>query len=449
VTLLPHHEIEAVVERTPLIRIIGRVSRVAGLLVEGSVPGAHLGMVCRLQLPDSDPSQAVPAEIVALRDGTVSLMPLAGVQGIQAGTHIHTTTEQPVVAVGDGLLGRVLDGWGSPIDLGPRIKRSDTPTRLPLTPPPLNPLQRSLIERPLSVGIRCIDAMLTCGEGQRLAILSGAGVGKSTLLGMMARNTEADVTVIGLIGERGREVKRFVERDLGPTGLKRAVVVAATSDHAPALRVRAARVATTIAEYFRDQGKKVLLLMDSLSRVAMAQRELGLAVGEPPATKGYPPSSFAIIPRLLERAGTGIGVGSITGFYTVLLEDDDLGDPIGDAVRATADGHIVLSRRLADRGHFPAIDILPSISRVMPEVTSQEHVQAAMTVRSLLADYREVEDLVNLGAYERGSNPRYDRALIAYPDIEPWLSQSVNEVAEMEDSINSLHALATRYGRAA
>jgi flagellum-specific ATP synthase len=307
-------------------------------------------------------------------------------------------------------------------------------------------LDRSIIERPLSVGIRALDTLLTCGEGQRCSILSGAGVGKSTLLGMMCRNTEADVTVIGLVGERGREVKRFVNQDLGTDGLKRAVVVAATSDHAPALRVRAARVATTIAEYFRDQGLRVLLLMDSLSRVAMAQRELGLAVGEPPATRGYPPSAFAIIPRLLERAGPGIGKGSITAFYTTLLEGDDLGDPIADCVRATSDGHIVLSRSLADRGHYPAVDVLASVSRVMPEVVDSDHRACAMTIRKLIADYREVEELVSLGAYQRGSTPRYDRALAAYPAIEKFLKQQVEEPMDMEASIEAMRQLAQAHG---
>jgi flagellum-specific ATP synthase len=288
--------------------------------------------------------------------------------------------------------------------------------------------------------------MLTCGQGQRMAIMAGAGVGKSTLLGMMCRNTEADVTVIALVGERGREVKRFVSSDLGPEGLKKAVLIAATSDHAPALRVRAARVAMAVAEYFRDQGKRVLLLVDSLSRVAMAQRELGLAVGEPPATRGYPPSAFAIIPRLLERAGPGTGKGSITGFFTTLLEGDDLGDPVGDAIRATTDGHIVLSRALAERGQFPAVDVLGSVSRVMPEVVSEKQRAEAMVIRSLLADHGEVEELATLGAYQRGSNPKYDRALAAYPAIRAWLRQPVSEARNMSESVQQMSEIATKYG---
>lgn len=444
-SLLPLPLLERVVRRTQPQKVSGRVNRVAGLLVEGSIPGAHLGMVCRLQLPGADSRDAVPAEVVALRGSTVSLMPLGGVQGIRTGTRILSTGEQPFVAAGPALLGRVLDGWGNPMDgLGP--VDGEHAERYPLDPPPLNPLRRSLIAEPLSVGIRSIDALLTCGQGQRLAIMAGAGVGKSTLLGMMARNTEADVTVIALVGERSREVKRFVEHDLGTDGLVRAVVVSATSDHAPALRVRAARVATAIAEYFRDRGQRVLLLMDSLTRVAMAQRELGLAVGEPPATKGYPPSAFAIIPRLLERAGTGVGAGSITGFYTTLLEGDDLGDPVGDAVRATTDGHIVLSRGLADRGHFPAVDVLPSVSRVMPEVVGEAHVRAAQAIRALLADYAEIEDMDLLGAYTRGSNPRFDRAIQARPEILAWLRQDTREAADMDESVAGMSALAARFG---
>ena len=448
-SLLPHADLSRAIRRARPHRVSGRVTRVAGLLVEGSIPRAHLGMVCRLVLPGGDMRDTVPAEVVALRGGSVSLMPLGGVQGIQTGTRILSTGEQPLVRVGPGLLGRVLDGWGNPMDGKGAITLAGS-ERYPLDPPPLNPLERAMVSRPLSVGVRVLDSMLTCGQGQRLAILAGAGVGKSTLLGMMCRNTEADVTVIALVGERGREVKRFVAHDLGRKGLKRAVLIAATSDHAPALRVRAARVATAIAEYFRDQGKRVLLLMDSLSRIAMAQRELGLAVGEPPATKGYPPSAFAIIPRLLERAGPGIagpqGEGSITGLYTTLLEGDDLGDPVGDCVRATSDGHIVLSRALADRGQFPAVDVLASTSRVMSEIVSPEHQRAAMGMRTLLADHAEVAELAAIGAYTRGSTPRFDRALAAYPDIRRWLCQSTDERTDIGESVAELQQLVATHG---
>ncbi len=432
--LLPMPSLRDVVARAPRYRVSGRVTRVAGLLVEGSLPGARLGMVCRLKLPGMALDEAVPAEVVALgHDRTVSLMPLGGVTGIRTGTEICTTNEEPAVVVGNALLGRVLDGWGEPIDGKGPVTRAPLPERYLLDPPPLNPLQRGAVDKPLSVGVRVIDGMLTCGQGQRMAILAGAGVGKSTLLGMMCRNTDADVTVMALIGERSREVKRFVDHDLGPGGLKRSVVVAAVSDQAPALRVRAARVA-------------VLLLVDSLSRVAMAQRELGLAVGEPPATRGYPPSSFAIIPRLLERAGPGIGSGSITAFYTTLLEADDLGDPIGDAVRATTDGHIVLSRQLADRGQFPAVHVLQSSSRVMGDIASPEHIEAARRVRALLADYDEVEELVTLGAYKAGSQPRYDRALEAQADIARWRVQAEDESADLSESVQALIGLSDSHG---
>ncbi|MFT7623688.1 MAG: flagellum-specific ATP synthase [Myxococcota bacterium] len=445
--LLPMKQLEAMVRRSPVYRVSGRVTRVSGLLVEGSLPGARLGMVCRLKLPGMRLDEAVPAEVVALgHDRTVSLMPLGGVTGIHAGAEIHTTNEEPSVVVGRGLLGRVLDGWGTPIDGKGSVTSSANPVRYLLDPPPMNPLERGDVDAPLSVGVRSIDALLTCGRGQRMAILAGAGVGKSTLLGMMCRNTDADVTVMALVGERSREVKRFVEHDLGPEGLKRGVVVAAVSDQAPALRVRAARVATSIAEYFRDQGKRVLLLVDSLSRVAMAQRELGLAVGEPPATRGYPPSSFAIIPRLLERAGPGTNGGSITAFYTTLLEGDDLGDPIGDHVRATTDGHIVLSRRMADRGQFPAVDVLKSTSRVMGDIAQPDHAEAARTIRQLMADYDDVEELVTLGAYKLGTQAKYDRALTAAPDIARWRAQRVEEDADMDESIAGLMGLAAKHG---
>ena len=443
--LLPLSDIQNAVDRVQPYRLTGRVTGVSGLLVEGSVPSAQLGMVCQLQLSAHRHDLVVPAEVVAINHGRVSLMPLGGVTGIQHGTPILTTAERPVLAVGDGLLGRIVDGWGNPLDGSPLY---DTLDRYPLEAAPMNPLLRSTVEKPLSVGVSAIDSMLTCGTGQRMAILAGAGVGKSTLLGMMCRNTDADVTVIGLIGERGREVKHFIDRDLGPEGMKKAIVVAATSDHAPALRVRAARVATTIAEYFRDQGKRVLLLVDSLSRVAMAQRELGLAVGEPPATKGYPPSAFTIIPRLLERAGPGIGAGSITAFYTTLLEGDDLGDPIGDAVKATTDGHIVLSRALADRGHFPAIDILSSTSRVMSEVVTPQHRAAAGVIRNLLADHRQVEELATIGAYQRGTRADYDRALDAWPQVSQFLRQPISNAISLEDSVTHLSALAAEFGGA-
>jgi FliI/YscN family ATPase len=373
-------------------------------------------------------------------------MPLLAVPGLTTGTVVRPVIDDQSVGVGSQLIGRVIDGWGHPMDGGPPVH--DT-ARYPLQPPPMNPMERGLIERPLPLGIVAVDGLLSCGEGQRVAILAGAGVGKSTLLGMMARHTSADVTVVGLIGERSREVKRFVDVDLGEEGRKRSVVVAATSNTAAALRIRAARVATSVAEYFRDKGMRVLLLMDSLTRVAMAQRELGLATGEPPTTKGYPPSSFAIIPQLLERAGMGgQGGGSITGFYTALLEGDDLGDPIGDAIRATTDGHIVLSRRLAERGHFPAVDVLASTSRVMPEVVTSDHRDSAAAIRRVLADLREVEELLALGAYERGSVQRFDRALSFTDEIMAMLRQPAGESRDFAQTCARISTIGRKIMRA-
>lgn len=435
-TLLPWDAIERTLETARPIRANGKVLRAAGLLVDATLPGARLGMAVRLMIPGHD--GGVPAEVVSIADGVASLMPLLGVPGLTTGTEVRPVIDDQTIGVGAQLVGRVIDGWGHPIDGGPPIH--DT-ARYPLQPPPLNPMERGLIEQPLPLGIVAVDGLLTSGEGQRVAILAGAGVGKSTLLGMMARHTAADVTVVGLIGERSREVKRFVDVDLGEEGRRRTVVVAATSNTAAALRIRAARTATAVAEYFRDQGMRVLLLMDSLTRVAMAQRELGLATGEPPTTRGYPPSAFAIIPQLLERAGMGVGGGSITGFYTALLEGDDLGDPIGDAIRATTDGHIVLSRRLAERGHFPAIDVLSSTSRVMPEVVTADHRDAAAAIRRSLADLREVEELLALGAYERGSVARFDRALTFADEILGTLRQPAGEARDFTQSCARINAI--------
>ncbi|GMV43234.1 MAG: ATP synthase [Myxococcales bacterium] len=442
-SLLPWSAIEGTLETARPIRACGKVLRAAGLLVDATLPGARLGMSVRLMIPGH--SGGVPAEVVSISDGVASLMPLLGVPGLTTGTEVRPVIDDQTVGVGDHLIGRVIDGWGNPLDGGPPLHDR---ARYPLQPAPLNPMDRGLIEHPLPLGIVAVDGLLTCGEGQRVAILAGAGVGKSTLLGMMARHTGADVTVVGLVGERSREVKRFVDVDLGPEGRKRAVVVAATSNTAAALRIRAARTATAVAEYFRDQGMRVLLLMDSLTRVAMAQRELGLATGEPPTTRGYPPSAFAIIPQLLERAGMGVGVGSITGFYTALLEGDDLGDPIGDAIRATTDGHVLLSRRLAERGHFPAIDVLGSVSRVMPEVVTPDHRDAAAAVRRCLADLREVEELLALGAYERGSVVRFDRALSFADEILTALRQPAEEPRDFTQSCARVAAIGRKIIRA-
>jgi FliI/YscN family ATPase len=410
--------VDRVLRDTPTLLLSGRVTRVAGLLVEAQLQGAKLGMTCRIMIPEKE--DGVLAEVVAFRDGIVSLMPLSTVTGIQLGTPVEPLSHEPTIGVSDSVLGRVLDGWGHPIDQGPPIYPTD---RVPLHPAPLNPMLRGVITEPLSVGVKAIDGALTCGQGQRLAIMAGAGVGKSTLLGMMARNTNADVTVLALVGERSREVKRFVETELGATGLQRTVVVASTSNTVVALRLRAAYLAMSIAEYYRDQGLRVLFLLDSLTRVCMAQRELGLAIGEPPTTRGYPPSSFSLIPAILERAGPGVNGGSITALYTVLLEGDDMGDPIGDAVRAVTDGHIVLSRKLAEQGHFPAIDVLASTSRVMTEVVSEAHQQASTTLRRILADLREAEEMQTFGAYRPGEVARFDLAMSVAKDVRQFLCQ--------------------------
>ncbi len=438
---LPWAAIDLALAEVQPISLSGRVMRVNGLVVEGSLPRARLGMICRLMVrgePDG-----VPAEVVALREGSCSLMPLRGVSGITSGTPIEVVEELSGVLASPRIVGRVLDAWGQPIDGGEPLFGM---ARVPLMPPPLNPMERSLVNRSLTMGVSAIDALLTAGEGQRVVIMAGAGVGKSTLLGMLARSSDADVTVVAMIGERSREVKRFVEVELGEKGLSRSVVVAATSDTAVALRIRAAYVATALAEYFRDQGKRVLLLMDSLTRVCMAQRELGLATGEPPTTRGYPPSAFAIIPRLLERAGQGVGTGSITAFYTALLEGDDTSDPIGDAIRAVTDGHIVLSRDLAERGHFPAIDILASTSRVMSDVVDPEHRRAAGSVRRLIADLKEVRELMSFGAYKPGDVPRLDRALTFQSPLEDLILQSAEgEPRQFDELRGKLIALHNRF----
>lgn len=436
---LPWSRIDRSIAETRGIRVSGRVAKVGGLLVEGTMPGAKLGMLCHLMIrgvPDG-----VPAEIVALREGMAALMPLSAVSGITVGTRIEPGDHDPTVAVGEAMIGRVVDGWGKPIDGGPPIHAHE---RYPLQPPPLNPMERGLVDRPLSVGIKSVDGLLTCGDGQRVVIMAGAGVGKSTLLGMMARNTEADVTVCALIGERSREVKKFVGGELGEHGLRRSVVVSSTSNTSVALRLRAARVATSIAEYFRDKGLRVLLLMDSLTRVCMAQRELGLATGEPPTTRGYPPSAFTIIPQLLERAGPGTRGGSITAYYTALLESDDLGDPIADAIRAVTDGHIVLSRSLAEQGHFPAVDVLASTSRVMSEVVGLPHRTAAADVRRVLANLAEAEELQKFGAYNRGEVARFDRAMGMADDLRSLLQQPSEEGVAFDQSRSLLLALGER-----
>lgn len=404
----------------------GRVQSVVGLLVEASELHAAVGELCHIYEDEHPNGRRIKAEVVGVRGRNSVLMPLEETVGLRSGCLVERSALPLTVRVGDALLGRVIDANGRPLDMkGPLTLTEQQPVH---NEPP-SPLQRRMIDTPLRTGVRAIDAFLTLGRGQRIGIFSGSGVGKSTLLGMIAREAQADINVIALIGERGREVQEFIADNLGEEGLRRSVVVAVTGDQAAMTRVKGASVAIAIAEYFRDQGKDVLLMMDSVTRVAMAQREIGLAVGEPPTTRGYTPSVFALLPRLLERAGSGIH-GSITGIFTVLVDGDDMNEPIGDAVRGILDGHIVLSRKLVQANHFPAIDVLQSVSRVMPRVTSPEDRKIAADARTLLATYREIEDLIRIGAYQKGNNPATDRAVAAHDSIRQFLQQDVHEVPE-------------------
>jgi flagellum-specific ATP synthase len=422
-------------EELNAVRVSGRVTDVIGLVVEASGPGAPVGSLCRI---GGAGTEGIPAEVVGFRTGRVLLMPLGDLAGVAPGSPVVLVRERPLVRVGDGALGRVLDGLGQPLD-GRGAVDAGGESEYPLYGQRMNPLHRRPIREPLDLGIRAMNALLTCGRGQRLGIFAGSGVGKSALLGMIARYTRAEVNVIGLIGERGREVREFIERDLGE-GISRSVVVAATSDQPPLVRIRGAFLAATIAEHFRDQGRDVLLMMDSLTRVAMAQREVGLSVGEPPSARGYTPSVFGLLPRLLERAGQGPD-GSITGLYTVLVEGDDMNEPIADTARSLLDGHVVLSRRLASEGHYPAIDVLGSISRTMIDVVPAEHQARANRVRSWLATHRDAEDLIQIGAYARGSNPGIDEAIARLPAINAFLRQPLDRPATLDDAAAALAAL--------
>jgi flagellum-specific ATP synthase len=418
------------------IKVHGRITRVVGLVMEGLGPGASVGEFCHVMPRDG--GTPVQCEVVGFSDDKILLMPLGEVRGIGPGSKIVAKRNSAEVPVGMRLLGRAIDGLGNPIDgMGPLEHEA----HYPLYREPLNPLLRTRITEPLNVGIKAINGLLTVGKGQRIGIFAGSGVGKSVLMGMMARYTTAEVNVIALVGERGREVKEFIEKDLGPEGLKRSVVVVATSDQPPLVRMRASLMATAIAEYFRDKGLDVLFMMDSISRFAMAQREVGLAVGEPPATKGYPPSVFAFLPRILERAGTSNTGGSITGFYTILAEGDDINDPVADAARATLDGHIILSRDIASMGHYPAIDVLSSVSRVMMDVVRPEHMKQAMKIKSVLATYRKAYDLVSIGAYKHGSDPRVDHALKVIDRINGFLRQDIGESMDFDDCIQRLFSI--------
>lgn len=420
------------------VRVNGKVTQVIGLMIESEGPDASIGDVCYIYPNKS--SQPLLAEVVGFRDNKVLLMPLGELQSIGPGCDVVGTGKPLTVQVGSELLGKVLDGLGQPLDgsmLPSRLGHYSTFAK------PINPLSRPRVAEPISIGVRAIDGLLTIGKGQRVGIFAGSGVGKSTLMGMIARNTSADVNVIALIGERGREVMDFIERDLGPEGLERSVVIVATSDQPALIRMKGALIATTIAEYFRDRGLNVMLMMDSVTRYAMALREVGLAVGEPPAMRGYTPSVFAALPKLMERAGTG-PVGSITAFYTVLVDGDDMNEPIADAVRGILDGHIVLNRSIANKGHFPAIDILASISRVMKDIVTKEQNEAAENYKRLLTVYKESEDLINIGAYQQGSNAEIDEAISFIQSIWAFSKQKVDEKVVLSEAQERLISEFTR-----
>jgi flagellum-specific ATP synthase len=432
---------DKIIEEIPKIDTLvntGRVTKVIGLVLESEGPKAKIGEICHLV--NKNGKVISTSEIVGFRNNQILSMVLGDLIEIEPGTKIVATGETLKIKVGDALLGRVLDGLGNPIDGKGEIQSSKK--RSVYAPPP-SPLQRQRITTPVATGIKAIDGLLTLGKGQRIGIFSGSGVGKSTLLGMIARKTSADINVIALIGERGREVREFLEKDLGEEGLNRSVVVVATSDAPSLVRVKAALVATTIAEYFRDQGLDVMLMMDSSTRLAMAQREIGLTIGEPPTTKGYTPSVFALLQKVMERAGTSVK-GSITGLYTVLVEGDDLNEPVADTARGILDGHIVLSRKLASMGHYPAIDVLESISRVMNDIISKEHKQAVSIAIENLATYRNAEDLISVGAYQKGTNPKIDRAIAMHEVLTSFLRQDIDETHSFEETVKRLIEITSR-----
>jgi FliI/YscN family ATPase len=413
----------------------GRVVRAVGLLIESRGPRVPIGTMC--DIVDSQ-GRPLSSQVVGFREDLVLSVPLGDIAGVSPGDRVMARSGALVVQVGPALLGRVIDALGRPIDGAGPIRCE---TSCPLHPPPINPMAREAVREPIATGVRAIDGLLTCGRGQRVGLFGGSGVGKSTLLSMLTRGTAADIVVFGLVGERGREVRSFIEHDLGPEGRRRSVVVVSTSDNPPLLRLRAAYTATAVAEYFRDQGQNVLLLMDSVTRFAMAQREVGLAAGEPPTTKGYPPSVFALLPSLLERAGAMRDRGSITGIYTVLVDGDDHNEPVADAVRSILDGHVVLSRELAARHHYPPIDILHSVSRTMPDVVAEEHRRRAGQVREWLSAIRDSEDLVSVGAYVTGSNPRVDEARARRDALEAFLCQRADTLCGYTDAVRGLMEL--------
>ena len=410
----------------------GKVTKVVGLTIESVGPEARLNDLCRIYL-NKDKTTSVMAEVVGFQEMRLILMPLDNVEGVGIGCTVENTGHPLSVMVGDDILGHTLDGIGRPTDT------NDLETNLyyPVEADPPDPMDRKIISEVLPLGVKAVDGLITVGKGQRIGIFAGSGVGKSTLLGMFARNTKADINVIALIGERGREVREFIERDLGPEGMARSVVVVATSDKPALIRKNAAKTATAIAEYFRDQGKDVLLMMDSLTRFSMAQREIGLASGEPPVTRGYPPSVYSEMPKLLERAGTSEN-GSITGLYTVLVDGDDFNEPITDTARSILDGHIMLDRKLGHKNHYPAIDVLQSISRVMSAIATKEHKELAGKLKNVLATYQEAEDLINIGAYKNGSNPEIDYAIQKIAAVNQFLCQGTDEKFTFEEEIELL-----------
>lgn len=425
---------ESILHSTHLTRDSGKVTEVTGLLIKGYIPGASVGSICEVQTNISE--KPILTEVVGFKNRQVLMMSLSDMRGISMGSKIVLSKSIATVKVSEELLGRVVDGLGNPIDNGPALEDA---TEFSLYQEVVNPLKRAPIREPLDVGVRAINAAITAGRGQRVAIMAGSGVGKSVLMGMMAKQTEADVNVIALIGERGREVREFIENELGPEGMKKTVVVCVTSDQSPLLRMRGAYVATAIAEYFANKmKKKVLLVMDSVTRFAMAMREIGLSIGEPPSTKGYTPSVFSALPKLLERAGNFERSGSITGFYTTLVDGDDMNDPIGDAVRSIVDGHIVLTREMAHKGHFPAIDILQSASRVMKAVSTPDHLRLAQKLREVLATYKEAEDLINVGAYKMGANPKIDRAIKIIDSVNEFLKQKTDDHSNMNQCLKGM-----------
>ncbi|MCE5300217.1 MAG: flagellar protein export ATPase FliI [Spirochaetia bacterium] len=430
INLAKYHE---KLRKMEVLKTSGKVTQIVGLVVEATGMKASIGETCRIV--SRDESVSIDSEIVGFREGKALLMPLGELRGIGPGSKVVALGEEFKVPVGEGMLGRVVDGLGKPMDdRGPlRVKQY-----YPVYNNPSNALTRKKVGEPVATGIRSIDGCLTVGQGQRMGIFSGSGVGKSTTLGMIARNTSADINVIALIGERGREVRDFIEKDLKAEGLRRSVVIAATSDQPALIRRMGAFVATSIAEYFRDMGYNVMLMMDSVTRFAMAQREIGLAIGEPPTTKGYTPSVFGMLPKLLERAGTTPGKGTITGLYTVLVEADDMNEPISDSVRAILDGHIVLSRALAAQNQYPPVDLLDSVSRCMIDITTPEHKAAANRMKEVLATYKNAEDLINIGAYVKGSNPSIDYAIEKIGSVRKFLIQGIEDKTEYKDTVTEL-----------